>query len=1069
MPKMAALTLVAHGEPARAALWQHLGELQAGDPLSPVTVAPPSTYAGLSLRRAAARRESGAAANGLVGVRFMPLGRVAELLGAPFLAQPDRRPLTPPVRAGAVRAALAGAAAPLGAAADHPITRRALTATFRELATASESTLERLAAASARAAAVIACFRRYRDLTAAYYDDEDQLRAAASLVGHNDAAMRDLGTVVLFCPRALSPAAVDFVTALACVDRVRAILAVAGEERADRAALAMARSLEAALGGVGGHTTPAARIGAERVVSCPDADEEVRTVARDLLTALEAGTGLHRIAIGYAQREPYALLLHELLPAGGIPVHGPSPHRLADTVAARTLLALLLLPYRDFRRDDVMALLAGAPVREQPRHGAARPGLARLVPGPRWERISCEANVVAGLSEWHDRLQHHAAVSRERQRQRAEEAGTLFAGDGIDGDADHAERLACFVAELARACVPPPDAAWRDLAAWADGLVDRYLAPDASWPSAEVEAFDALRARLCAMATLDDLGVAPSPRAFLDTLVDDFDAPVGPVGRFGDGVFVAPVGLLAGMDYDVVYILGLSEGTFPRAVRDDPLLPDAERDPAGLALRAHATDAEHAAGWAALAAGRHRVLTFPRADVRTRRSIRPARLVLDVASERVARPVRAGELERLAPTDWLRVVPSAAAGMIDATTPMSVQEHDVVSLLRWRRAGRPVTRHPLARAEPTLANGLRAARARRRRRVDAWDGAVGALPGLGPRAGQVLSPTSLEQWAHCPFRYFLAKVLRLEALERPEAREDLSPLDRGTLVHEALCRFFDRHRGRAPAAAWTADERAELAAIGDSLCDELEATGLTGRPALWRLQRTRLQRELQRTLDVDERVRGERQLSPAHLELGFGLSSTELPALSLELAGRAPVQFRGRVDRVDVGRDGHIEVFDYKSRRARDDDALMQEEDPVAAGTRLQLALYALALRSAYPDSDVRASYWLTRADADEALWGFWLDETVKARVDDVLATIVGAVDAGQFPAFPGREGYFGPDNCGWCDFDRLCPKDRVRRYELRADDPAYDAFAELHGLVDGQPEADEAEAEGQSEVGVDP
>ena len=80
-PSDPAAALVGHGPAARDRLWEVVRELQSADPLAPVTVAVPSPYAGLSLRR-----ELGTA-SGLLNVRFMALGRVAELLGES--AKPD--------------------------------------------------------------------------------------------------------------------------------------------------------------------------------------------------------------------------------------------------------------------------------------------------------------------------------------------------------------------------------------------------------------------------------------------------------------------------------------------------------------------------------------------------------------------------------------------------------------------------------------------------------------------------------------------------------------------------------------------------------------------------------------------------------------------------------------------------------------------------------------------------------------------------------------------------------------------------------------------------------------------
>ena len=46
-------------------------------------------------------------------------------------------------------------------------------------------------------------------------------------------------------------------------------------------------------------------------------------------------------------------VLHERLGAAGVPVYGPRPAMLRETVAGRALLALLRLSDGEFRRDDV--------------------------------------------------------------------------------------------------------------------------------------------------------------------------------------------------------------------------------------------------------------------------------------------------------------------------------------------------------------------------------------------------------------------------------------------------------------------------------------------------------------------------------------------------------------------------------------------------------------------------------------------------------------------------------------------------------------------------------------------
>src|SRR5206468_11685052 len=117
----------------------------------------------------------------------------------------------------------------------------------------------------------------------------------------------------------------------------------------------------------------------------------------------------------------------------------------------------------------------------------------------------------------------------------------------------------------------------------------------AQWPAAEAKAAERVDAALQRLAALDSVEGAVALDVFARTLELELESDLGRVGRFGEGVLVGTVAMGAGLDLDLVIVLGLAEGSFPTVVHDDSLLPDDERErTAGeLPLRRTAVDRQH--------------------------------------------------------------------------------------------------------------------------------------------------------------------------------------------------------------------------------------------------------------------------------------------------------------------------------------------------------------------------------------------------------------------------------------------------------------------------------------------
>jgi ATP-dependent helicase/nuclease subunit B len=1018
-----------HGAPARAALWEAIDAVKATDAVTPVTVVPPSAFAGLALRRALANRPGH---GGVVNVRFLRLAQLAAMLSGPVLA--TARPLTSALRAEAVRAVVTDAPGAFAGVAGHPATIRSLESTFRDLRRAPPASMAALAARPEPAASVARLYDAFRARTAAFADEEDVAGTAAEAAAGGAPVLAELGHVVVYLPARLSPAEWSLLRALADRRSLTVVLGRTGDPDVDATVDGATLERFTELLGPPAITTDGAAPAAATIVSAPDPEDEVRAVLRLVMERVRGGTPLHRIAVLYRQADPYARLARELLDAGGIAWTGPGTRCLADTVAGRVLLGLLQLPEGGFRRDEVAALLTSGPVLD--------PATGRPVPAARWDVLSRRAGVVGGTDQWRTRLERHVrATTAELDSARGDDETPDALTRRLETDLEQLGSLTEFVDDLAVRLTPPEPADWPALTAWARGLLRAYLGGAgrrAHWPEVEVDAAQRIDRALEGLAGLAEIRRATDLATFVRAVAAELDAPVGRIGRFGHGAFVGPVRNAYGGDFDVVYVLGLTEGAFPPRSRDDPVLPDRDREvaaPDTVSRRVLRRAEERRDHLAALAAAPERVLSFPRADTRAQRRRLPARWLLESAGALAGRTLGAEELLALRPAPWLHVVPSFEAGLGAPGEPGSVTEYDLRHLREWREGARPLAGHPLVAADPGLRAGVAAIDARRSPRFTPFDGLVGPTPALRPSADHPLSPTSLEDWARCPFRYLLGRVLRLREIERPEDTETISPLERGSLVHAVLEEFIDSADPRtSPTQPWSSAERELLLAITERHCDAAEADGVTGRPLRWRLERRRILRELATVLDSDEDVRAELGVVPASggREVGFGWSGTEPLVVTLP-DGRA-VAFRGRIDRVDRSTDGtRTVVFDYKTGGAPRDNP----RDELRAGRRLQLPVYALATGAA--NADVHAYYWYVGVPGVAGLAGYPLDDDALADFHKVLTTILDGVEGGVFPAYPGdtrgdRTGRETWENCAYCPYDRLCPSAREDLWERKRD-----------------------------------
>jgi hypothetical protein len=995
---------------------------KAGDPLAGVIVVVPTNRCGVMTRRALGR------GSGAAGIDTVTLPRLAELIGGPSIAAEGRRPLSAPVLDLALTAALREVGGRFGAVARHPSTIRALRKVADETRTLGPDELAAFASREPELARVLdlAADR----LRAEWYDAADVVRRARDLALTDDPIVTDGRPIVLHLPERLSTLDVDLLRALATRHAVSVVGAITGDDDADVVVRRLLERLDVTAepftGAGEGSAAPRPRL----IISTTDADDEVHQAVRVAIDAARGAlTGeavpFERIALLWSAHRPYARLVEHHLRAAALPFNGRSGTEVVERIAPRFLLDLLDLDRRGISRGAVFDLLADVP---------ARGTDGRRVAVAPWERVSRVAGV--GTDDWDVRLD----ALPERWQASADE-------------------LRRFVADLAAILGPRSRRQpWRAWADWCDARLDEWLPLGVvrSWPDPEYRAWEQTVQIVERLRHLDTIGPPVDRGEFRRVLEASLDEVSEREGRVGTGITVGALAGAAGLDVDVVVVLGCADGVLPPPPRRDPLIDDATRTACGLATALdHSRLLRHHLLVTMTTATT--VLTSPRGDLRATSTLHPSAWIehwIDASIDRRIDPL-------VEPPVPVRRVASHAAGMQALTYPASRTEHRLAR--RWRRrqtgaSGDTSTDTSVGTAsggdDPILVAAMAMRAARAEPSFTAYDGNVGAdrVPRLGERP---IAATQLEAWVSCPFAYFGERLLGVRPIEEPGLLIEIERSERGSLTHRVLDLFhrevIDGSLPQPTATGWTEVHRARLLAHFDDATSDLERRGRVGRPATWAAQRERLRDELLRWLDLDGarcRAAGITVLASEHRFGDRGARDGGTPdSRSDGMADRLDVRYRlpdgrtlpvhGSIDRIDREASGRLVVTDHKTGK---DDAYKQlgDDDPTLGGTRFQLPVYAAAARSLVGDdaAPVRAEYAMFAA-AGFRRHGVTFTPDTEAQVSHAIAHVVAGIEAGWFAARPERPGFQLFVRCWYCNPDGLGTDVAWDNWEHKRHDPA--------------------------------
>ncbi|MBV9481522.1 MAG: PD-(D/E)XK nuclease family protein [Acidobacteria bacterium] len=802
--------------------------------------------------------------------------------------------------------------------------------------------------------------------------------------------------------------------------------------------------------------------------SAPGEGRECVEIARRIQELARQGTQFDRMAIALRSPQSYAPLLEAALERAGIESYFARGTRRPHP-SGRALIALLLCaeeklsakrfaeylslgqvpdveagggppPAREIwvaANDDLMSHTAAIEpplAQPPPQHTEdTEPLVAGSLRAPwKWEELLVEAAVVGGRDRWQRRLNGlEVEIARKIE--------SIALDNPDSAQITRLERQRANLGHLRHFALPilqaldqfPKQANWGEWLALLQELATIVLR--------RPEHVLALLAELLPIANVGPVTLCEVRETLSDRLTHlPVEPPRNPYGR----VFIGTPEQLRGRSFDIVFVPGLAERIFPQKLREDPLLLDSNRQALGKpdfplpSLADRAAEERLRLRILAGAAKEKVFFSYPRVELALARPRVPSFYALDVRRTTLGRLPNIEEFERRAAKNsgaelaWL--APQNPDGAIDDI------EYDL-AVLRPLLAAAPHTVRGGARYLIELSAELgRSLRNRWLRWQQKWGTADGLCDSTGLTQQQLApyrlkvraySPTSLQAFAACPYKFLLSAIHRLAPREESVALEVLDPLTRGRMYHSVVARFLREAlaNNMLPVSPGTLENAQSL--IEEILSETETEYREQLAPAIqrvWQEDVELLRADLRGWLaHMSEHPDG---FVPELIEFAFGLAANpgRDPASTAD-AARLPDGFllHGIIDLTEKNENDQRRVTDHKTGKERTRDGLV-----VGAGEVLQPVLYSLALEDLRkkPISEARLSFCSAVGGYSERT--VVMDKRSRHIAGAVLRTIDDAIGRGFLPAAPKHEG------CKWCEFFLVCgPHEemRVSRKDSRA------------------------------------
>jgi len=582
------------------------------------------------------------------------------------------------------------------------------------------------------------------------------------------------------------------------------------------------------------------------------------------------------------------------------------------------------------------------------------------------------------------------------------------------------------------------------------------------------------------LCTLDCLNEEVTQKQFVDTFLDVCKREGLSLGmENGRGVKVLDAMSARGIPFRALFILGLNEKVFPRAISEEPFMRDHIRRRLSEVLgnlipeKLRGFEEERLLFYFLLNAARERLyLLYERSDEAGKPKVQSHYLM-----------------------DMLQKVKNTSTTRNDYQThsiyvPRGIKDKlfgKEISLLTPKEAGirmaldkidpaYPCLRHtgtsfmtafginPVLFARSQLALGFIESH---ENLLTAYDGIAGDMSQWWEkRACRGISPTALESFGTCPFKFFMGKVLELESLEEPEKIDVIAAVDLGSLYHGILKDFYGYliEKGYFHKKTEEIKPIELLHGIAKKYFTDIERQIPIPYPILWENKKEEVLGFLTKFVTWDLDRIEQTGYIPTYLERKAHLSAQDelvkLISVSSKQDKASELTFKGKIDRIDLKlvpvclKQGSVEntvsfrVVDYKSGKYSKENLLK----PAIRGQKLQLPFYIVMAERILSEEIKRGHIPQGKASMEDASFVYIAqdmedkrgqkgvpEKTIKGKewedsqgqCWETVKEFLSYIREGIFPISPTEDA----QKCEWCEFATVCRRGpQPQKFRLEQD-----------------------------------